>query len=58
MRIARRNPDLLSNNLKLEINKLWLEINPQVTQCNYYSAPFSCLEEAIESRTGYLEDLL
>lgn len=58
MAIARINSDLISNNFKLNLKKWWVEINTTVPNCTYYFGPFTCFEEAVEYRDGYIEDLI
>ncbi|MDJ0712829.1 MAG: DUF1816 domain-containing protein [Prochloraceae cyanobacterium] len=49
---------VISDNLKLERRKLWIEINTTIPQCTYYFGPFDTLEEAAECQNGYIEDLI
>lgn len=57
MSIKPLKRELISDNLKLEVQNWWVEINTTVPHCTYYFGPFYTLEEAVESHGGYLEDL-
>ncbi|MGB8700202.1 MAG: DUF1816 domain-containing protein [Thermosynechococcaceae cyanobacterium] len=35
----------------------WVEINTAVPSCTYYFGPFDSHKEALDSKTGYIEDL-
>ncbi len=57
MTVNIRNIDLISNNLKQDLQKWWLEIHTNIPQCTYYFGPFYSFDEALQYEEGFLEDL-
>ena len=49
--------DLILQALNLIGLAYWVEIETKIPHCNYYFGPFSTQAEAINAKTGYLEDL-
>ena len=58
MSIELMNKHLISEKLKLESQKWWIEINIAYPRCTYYFGPFDTFVETVENQGGYVQDLI